>query len=158
MSVVNNMANNQTNMETLIRSRIAMLSAMAPNSIGDQFAFDLVECCPEKDEYTLSCKTAPWMRNPSGILHGGVCATILDQAMGYLAYCVKPGEGTAPTVQLQVSYHRPLIPGEDVVVRVKVLSVTKSLISLRSEAALASCPDRLCVSASATFFYKEKQS
>ena len=65
-----------------------------------------------------------------------------------------PGEGIAPTIDLQVSYHRPLIPGEDVLIRVKVVSVTKSLMYLSSEACQASRPDRICITSTATFFYK----
>ena len=60
----------------------------------------------------------------------------------------------ALTIDLQVSYHRPLIPGEDVLIRVKVVSVTKSLMYLSSEASQVSRPDRICITSTATFFYK----
>lgn len=141
-------------MLALVRSRIAALHEIAPDSIGDLMRFELISCDPEAGEYELRCKTEAWMRNAAGTLHGGMCAAVLDQAMGFLAYCVKPGEGQAPTVQLQVSYYRPLIPGEDVAIRVKVESVTRSLMHLRGEASLASSPARICVSASAIYFYK----
>lgn len=138
----------------LVRSRIAALHKIAPDSIGDRMAFQLLDCDAAAGEYTLTCRTESWMRNAAGTLHGGMCAAVVDQAMGFLAYCVKPGEGQAPTVQLQVSYHRPLIPGEDVIVRVKVVSVTRSLMHLSAEASLVSSPERVCVSATAIYFYK----
>ena len=138
----------------LVRSRIALLHEVVPDSIGDQMHFELVDCDPDHGAYTLRCKTAEWMRNVAGTLHGGMCATIVDQAMGFIAYCIKPGEGTAPTVQMQVSYHRPLIPGEKAVVRVKVVSVTKSLMHLSAEVFPETSPERLCLSASAIYFYK----
>ena len=141
-------------METVVRNRIASLKELVPGSIGDMMEFSLVDCNSEAGSYTLRCKTYPWMRNVAGTLHGGMCATIVDQAMGFISYCVKPGEGTAPTISLQVSYHRPLIPGEDVIVRIQVISVTRSLMSLRCEAALASAPEKLCLSSTGSYFYK----
>lgn len=140
--------------EEQIRARIVDMHEKVPNSIGDQFRFTLVACDREAGVYTLRCKTKEWMRNPAGILHGGMGATILDQAMGFISFCVKPNEGIAPTIQLSVNFHRPLIPGEDVVVRVKLLTVTRSLISLSAEAAQASSPDRICLSGSSTFYSK----
>ena len=148
------MSEEKLSMEQLVRSRIALLREVVPNTIGDLLHFTLLDCDPTQGTYTLRCETAPWMRNVAGTLHGGMCAAIVDQAMGFIAYCVKPGEGTAPTVQMQVEYHRPLIPGEAVVVRVKVLSVTKSLMHLSSEAALEASPERICVSATGVYFYK----
>lgn len=138
----------------IVKDRIALLHQVVPGSIGEMMDFQLLSCDPDAGTYTLSCKTYPWMRNVAGTLHGGMCATIVDQAMGFISYCVKPGEGTAPTIQLQVSYHRPLIPGEEVLVNIQVVSVTISLMSLRCEAALASAPEKLCISASGTYFYK----
>ena len=142
------------NMEAEVRARIADMHKSVPNSIGDQFRFEMVSCDTGAGKYTLRCRTQEWMRNPAGILHGGMGATILDQAMGFIAFCAKPNEGIAPTVQLNVTYHRPLIPGEDVVVRVKLLSVTKSLINLSAEAAQVSSPERICLTGSATCFCK----
>lgn len=145
-------------LEQIVRDRLALVREVVPGSIGDLMEFQLLDCDPEAGEYRLGCKTAPWMRNVAGTLHGGMCATIVDQAMGFIAYCVKPGEGTAPTIQMQVSYHRPLIPGEDVIVKVKVVSVTRSLMNLTAEAALAESPDRVCLTASGTYFYKPSRA
>ena len=97
------------------------------------------------------------MRNVAGTLHGGMCATIVDQAMGSIAHCLMPGEGNAFTTELQVTYHRPLIPGEDVRIKVRALSATKNLIRLTSELYRESAPEKLCTSASGTWFYKPFQ-
>ena len=148
------MSNEQTSMEASVRRRIALLHETLPDSIGSRLGFELITCDAEKGEYTLQCKTQAWMNNLSNILHGGIGATILDQAMGNIAQCVMPGEGTVSTVQLQVTYHRPLIPGADVQVRVRVQSVTKNLIHLSAEASLASAPQRLCITGTSMFFYK----
>lgn len=146
--------NAENNMKQALRRRIAQISEDVPGSIGDMMQFQLLECDPEKGDYLLSCQTAEWMRNFAGTLHGGLCATILDQAMGFVSYCLKPGEGAAPTVQLEIDYHRPLHPGEGVLVKVHVVSVTRSLMNLTAEAMQASHPDKICLSGSGIYFYK----
>lgn len=143
-----------SNMEEKVRRRIAQISEEVPGSIGDMMQFQLLECDPAKGDYTLSCKTLPWMRNYAGTLHGGLCATILDQAMGFISYCLKPGEGAAPTVQIEVDYHRPLHPGEDVLVKVHVVTATRSLMNLTAEAMQLSNPEKICLSGSGIYFYK----
>ena len=144
----------ENQVEAFLRERLAEIHTAAPDSIGAIMDYELLSCAPEAGEYAFRCKTMPWMRNIPGTLHGGICATVLDQAMGFVAYCIKPGEGIAPTIQLQVSYHRALIPGEDVIVRVWAVSKTKSLMSFRAEAYQAARPEKLCLSGSATYFYK----
>ena len=142
------------NFEISLRSRLEQLHTGGAGTIGDMLDLQLLEVDSLQGTVLLRCATAPWMRNLAGTLHGGMCATLVDQSMGCVAYCAMPGEGIAPTIDLQVSYHRPLIPGEDVLIRVKVVSVTKSLMYLSSEASQISRPDRVCITSSATFFYK----
>ncbi len=139
-----------------VRDRIRIIREGGPDSIAAMMDFQLLGYDGEREEYLLRCKTLPCMRNMNGTLHGGLSATILDQAMGLLSHSVKPGEGIAPTVQLQVTYHRPLIPGVDVLVKVKVLSVTRSLIHITSEAYSLDATDKLCLSGSGVFFFKSR--
>ena len=141
-------------MEETVRRRIAQITEEVPGSIGDMMHFQLVGCDEEKGDYTMTCETLPWMRNYAGTLHGGLCATILDQAMGFISYCLKRGPGTAPTVQMEVDYHRPLIPGEEVIVKVHVVTATRSLMNLTAEAVQASHPEKICLSGSGIYFYK----
>ena len=142
------------NLEAELRLRLTQLHSKAPDSIGDMMNLELVDCQPEKGIYNMRCQTQYWMRNIAGTLHGGMCATLVDQAMGCVAYCAKPGEGIAPTVEMNVTYHRPLIPGEDVLIRVELRSVSKHLMHLSSEACLAGDPDRVCIAATGVYFYK----
>ena len=144
----------QLAMEEDLRYRLTQLHTLVPDSIGDLLHLQLESCDESKGEYLIRGQTHHWMRNIAGTLHGGMCATLVDQAMGCVSYCAKPGKGIAPTIELQVSSHRPLIPGEDVLILVRVLSVTHSLIRLTAEASLASAPDKVCLTSSATYFYK----
>ena len=131
----------------LLRRRIAQVSEFAPGSIGDMLHFELLECDPEAGDYFLSCRTETWMRNPAGTLHGGLGATVLDQAMGLIP----------PTVQLSVNYHRPLNPGAEVVIKVHVVSVSRSLITLSAEARSKENPEKLCLSGTGLYLWKPAQ-
>ena len=140
--------------EPSVARSIEGLHRKAPGSIGDQLEFHVLAECRERGEYTLCCKTYPWMCNALGTLPGGMCATIVDQAMGFVAYSYMSGKGTAPTIQMQLNYHKPFIPGEDVIIRVRVVSMTRNLIAMSCEASRASEPERICLTASATSFLK----
>ena len=144
----------EISLEEKVRARIAELSVIAPDSIGAQMCYEVLHFDPVQKEITMRCRTFGWMRNGFGSLHGGMCATVVDQAMGFVAHCCKMDDGTAPTVQLSVDYHRPLVPGEDVLVKVKVISVSRNLMRFTSEAYQASNPDKLCMTGSSIFFNK----
>ena len=138
-----------------LRERIRELHRIAPGSIGDQMQYEVLD--GEEGVYKMRCRTFDWMRNGPGTLHGGMCATIVDQAMGFVAYCAKPGEGIAPTVQLQVEYHRPILPGQSVLVDVRLVSSTRSLMHLSANVYQETEPDKLCLSATSVFFYKPEE-
>ena len=146
--------NAASDIEAELRRRITRIGETAPGSIGDILHFSLLECTPESGEYLFCCQTEDWMRNFGGTLHGGIGATILDQAMGFVAYCLIGYKGMTPTVQLSVNYHRPLIPGAAVLVRVRVISVTRSLITLSAEASQKERPDKICLSGTGLYFLK----
>lgn len=133
---------------------IADLHAKAPGSIGDLMGYQVLEEDREQGNFVLRCRTLEWMRNVHGTLHGGMCATVVDQAMGFVARSYMAGKGSSPTIQLQVSYHKPLIPGEDVLIHIRVVSRTRNLIGMTCEASRASEPDRICLTASGTSFLK----
>ena len=151
---MNNMGEKPVLMHPSVAASIEGVHRKAPGTIGDQMGFQLIKEDREKGEYTLRCKTEFWMRNVIGSLHGGIGALIMDQAMGFVAYSYMTGPGTTPTVQMQLNYHRPLTPGEDVLVRVRVISVSRTLVAMSSEAMLASDPETICVTSSATFFLR----
>ena len=126
----------------------------APGTIGDLLEFRVLSEDREKGEYILQCRTQEWMRNVIGTLHGGMGATIIDQAMGFVAYSYMTGPGTAPTIQMQLNYHRPMRAGEEILVRVRVISVTRTLISMVCEASMAVESDQICITGSATSFLR----
>lgn len=60
-------------------------------------------------EVTLAIEIQDWMRNRTGIVHGGVTATLIDAAGGYAGnFCPHPGRRRiASTIALTTSYVAP---------------------------------------------------
>ncbi len=141
-------------MDTLIEKRLEILRTQAPDSVGNLLDLRLLDFDVRKGAYTFRGKTEYWMRNVAGTLHGGMGATLADHAMGTIVWCLLPEGTKSATTALDLKYHRPLIPGEDVRIRVRLVSKTKSLIHLSAELYRDSVPEKLCISAGATFFVK----
>jgi uncharacterized protein (TIGR00369 family) len=66
----------------------------------------------------------------SGILHGGVIATLLDAAM---THCLFAQNRVAVTAELLVRYHQPVIAESGCVIRARVARHWGPLFSLRAE-------------------------
>ena len=145
-------------MRSLLTGWIEELHRHAPDSIGDLLHFQVVECDPEKGIYSFSLDTEGWMQNAFGTLHGGIIATALDQGMGMLATCLMNGQGLTPSVQLNITYHRPLVPGEKILLRIYVESVTRTLIHMRGEAFQEGTSGKLCASGTGIFYFKPVDS
>jgi uncharacterized protein (TIGR00369 family) len=64
------------------------------------------------DEAVLSVEMRDDLRQPSGVLHGGVTATLIDTAMAFAVRTrLEPTAATA-TIDLTVHYLRPLVDGK----------------------------------------------
>ena len=111
----------------LRRRRIAQVSEFAPGSIGDMLHFELLDCDPEAGDYLLSCRTERWDAQPRGRFTAVSARRCWIRRWDLIPYCLKTGAGIAPTVQLSVNYHRPLNPGAEVIIKVHVVSVSRSL-------------------------------
>ena len=146
-------------LEQYLNRSLENINDKGRGTIGAMMQLEVIDCDPQAGVVRMRGKTEPWMQNFKGALHGGISATLVDQAMGCVAYAVKLGQGGfTTTINMQLSYHRPLIPGEDPIITVRPTSVTKSLISLSAEVVRPSEPEKICVSATATFFYKPPQA
>lgn len=141
-------------LEHLVLRRLDYLQKHLKDTISAMIDLRLASCDEEKGEYVFEAVPAPWMINFHGTVHGGMCATFVDQAMGHMAFCLKPGPGNCPTVDMNIKYHRPLLVGDPVLMRVHLVSRTKSLMYMSCEAYRSSAPDKICISATATYFFK----
>ena len=141
-------------LEHLIKRRLRYAQQHLAGSLTAMLDLQLIECNEAENTFVYIGKTAPWMINFHGTLHGGMAATLVDQAMGHTAFCIKQGPGITPTIDMTVKYHRPLMADDDVLMKVRLVSKTKTLMYITCEAYRASVPDKICVTSTATYFYK----
>ena len=141
-------------LEHLLRRRMDYLRKRMEGTVGEMLEIFLTDVDEANNIFTFEAKPEQWMINFHGTIHGGICATYVDQAMGLMALCLKPGPGICPTVDMNVKYHRPMVPTDKILMKVRLVSQTKRLIYLSCEAFHVSAPDKVCVSATATYFYK----
>ncbi|MBV9242231.1 MAG: PaaI family thioesterase [Acidobacteria bacterium] len=63
------------------------------------------------DEATIAIDMRDDLRQPSGVLHGGVTATLIDTAMAFAVRTRLAFESATATIDLTVHYLRPLTQG-----------------------------------------------
>lgn len=154
MSAENKKPVDAQQMKSQLIDWVQELHRHAPDSIGDLLHFEVLDCDVAAGEYCFGIKTQTWMQNAFGTLHGGIIATALDQGMGMLATCLMNGAGVTPSVQLNITYHRPLIPGRKILLKVYVESVTRTLIHMRGEAFQEGAEGKLCATGAGIFYFK----
>ncbi|HYJ92388.1 MAG TPA: PaaI family thioesterase [Pyrinomonadaceae bacterium] len=64
------------------------------------------------DEATISVEIRDDLRQPSGVLHGGVTATLIDTAMAFAVRTRLTPDAFTATIDLTVHYLRPLVSGK----------------------------------------------
>lgn len=88
----------------------------------------------ERMELIMAFDTTDWMGNPLRWLHGGIMATIFDNAMGSLATVCSQGRFT-PTVSMNVNFLRPAPLVGRLYVKGRVVKAGRSLIHTTAELA-----------------------
>lgn len=150
------MENHNPTMEHL-EKRVAWVNEAAAGAVCGDLRMELLEGDTQKGEYLFLCHTTGAMRNVIYTLHGGCAALIADQAMGSVANSMFQEDGHAPTSQLCLNFHRPMTAGEDLLVRVCVVNVSRRQIHLSAEIYRSAAPEKLCVSATSVFFRTGKE-
>ena len=83
-----------------------------------------------KDGVTVSCTLRPEYVTSQGVLHGGVIASIADEAAWHAMLHAYQGKHNATTIELKVNYLLP-IPMDKVVARAYALRAGKTLFVSR---------------------------
>ena len=91
---------------------------------------ELVEIEPEKVVMQLEMREQ--LRQPHGLLHGGVTASLIDTAMAFAVVTRLTEDEKASTVDLTVQYLRPHTEGK-IVCTAKVLKAGKRLLFVSAE-------------------------
>lgn len=104
----------------------------------------------QKMRGVLRYHTTPEMRNPMGVLHGGMTATILDSSMGIL--CLGLTGNFTPTISMTINYTRPIPLNADILVTVQVASLGRTTAHITAAIALADAPDKICATATGVYY------
>jgi uncharacterized protein (TIGR00369 family) len=84
------------------------------------------------DEATIAVDMRDDLRQPSGVLHGGVTATLIDTAMAFAVRTRLPFDAATGTIDLTVHYLRPLTEGKASCVA-KVVRAGKRIFTVSAE-------------------------
>lgn len=140
-----------------LRRRVAWVNTAAADAVCGDLRMEVLDGNADRGEYLFLCHTTECMRNVIHTLHGGSAAIIVDQAMGSVANSMFSEDGHAPTSQLSLNFHRPMTAGEDLLVWVRIVNVSRRQIHLSAEIYRREAPEKLCVSASSVFFRTGKE-
>lgn len=84
-------------------------------------------------------------------MHGGAIATAMDIIMGSLTFYMC-GEHITPTINLNISYERPIPMGKRLVVETICLSCGKTMAYTTARAWVEGTPEKIVASASGTYY------
>jgi len=86
------------------------------------------------DEAVISIEMRDDLRQPSGILHGGVTATLIDTAMAFAVRTRLPVDEATATIDLTVHYLRPHVTGT-LTCTAKVVRAGKRIFTVSADVA-----------------------
>jgi uncharacterized protein (TIGR00369 family) len=121
-----------------------------PGTITSMMKFDPVSCDLENRTLTVSFDTLPWMSNISGVLHGGLTASVLDSVMGLLILTLI-GKRNVPTITLQTNYLRPIPTGNRIIIKVRADYIGRTTAALAAEIWLEDNPKDILATASGIY-------
>jgi len=82
--------------------------ALPLNTMAKALAYDIVEA--EEGRVVITAMPSADHLNPSGTVHGGVSATLLDSCMGLAVRTVLPKGVSSTTLEFKISFLRPVTP------------------------------------------------
>ena len=112
-----------------------------------------VRCDAETKTLELAFDLQPWMRNPAGLLHGGVTAILLDNTMGTAIAALV--QVHTPTLTMTINYVRPSPLDTTVHVRARVALEGRTASHLTAEIFLPDAPDRILATATGVYYTKK---
>ena len=115
--------------------------------IGETLDIKLVEA--EDGRVVFEATPDKHLYNPNYFVHGGFSATMMDFACGYASMSKIPSGKTISTIELKVSYHRP-INKDTGLLRAEGVIISSGRRVIFSEAKLTDLDGRLYVSATSS--------
>lgn len=110
------------------------LQERGPGAVGVAGLLGLRLDAVEPGRVAFTVRTRPGFANPRGTLHGGITATLLDSAMGCAVLSELPPGVAYTTVDLSVTYLRPVsVDGTDLRAEGRVVHVGRTIATAHGQ-------------------------
>lgn len=126
---------NKESMELAIKNNLIKTIAADNNRVYSMMVPTFYSCDFNKKELTLSYHVLEWELNPNGIMHGGIITTAFDNTFGMLSRNLS-GTNNITTVNIAVSFLKPVPLGTTLLVTATANSVGRTIISMTATAVI----------------------
>lgn len=106
--------------------------AMPRPPCAETLGWELIDQWPDEGRIELAFHPTAAMLNPRGTVQGGFVAAMLDDTMGPALVTMSAGAQVPVTMDMHVSFMRPVAPGR-VIAKGRVVSRTRSTAFLEAE-------------------------
>lgn len=110
----------------------SLFENLTPPPASELLGWELVSEDADKGEITVAFHPDHSMTNPRGQVQGGFVAAMLDDTMGPALLVGSGGRYIASTIDMSISYLRPVMPGR-VVVKGQVVRMGRQVAFLEAE-------------------------
>ncbi len=142
----------QQNLEERLRETLAQLPQRCAGTVS-AIPMELVRCCAATGTAVFAVQAETWMGNPGGTLHGGMCAVLLDTALGVLVNCLPAGpQRDDVTVELRLAYLRPVPLGGTLHLHAQVIKSGSTLLYASGSICLPGEAETPLTTADAVYF------
>lgn len=148
-------AKNAEELESNLKEAIQDAIELAPEGVVARLSPRFARLDFSSKIVVLDYPSEPWMKNPAGFMHGGIIAAVMDNAM-CTAVRGFAGIGDSPTVNLQISYIRPVRIPVPVHVRVRLSGLGRIMAHASAELWQGENEARVLATAVSTVFVAEK--
>jgi uncharacterized protein (TIGR00369 family) len=131
----------------------ALISSGRRPGIAESLDFNLVEA--DEGRAVFEGTPGPHAYNPIGSVHGGYAATLLDSACGCAAHSRLTATQGYTTLELKVSYHRPMT-SEVGLMRAEATLVSFGRRAAFAQATLTDAAGRVYATATSTLLIFER--
>ena len=145
----------QEGMERAFRAYFEDVKKQCDGTFNAMLGAELYSCDYANKSVILRAMLQPWMANPSGILHGGVTASLMDLTMGLLCRYFGGGVMT-PTVSMEVSYLKPGIIGQSILIRADMTMTGFTLCHATGIAWMEGAEDRTVCTSTGVYYVSRK--
>jgi uncharacterized protein (TIGR00369 family) len=109
------------------------LPKSSPRSpVAALLGWELIAEHQERGEIEIAFEADAKMTNPHGTVQGGFVAAMLDETMGPALYTASAGKSLASTIDMNISYVRPMKPGR-VFAKGRVVNAGRTIAFLEAE-------------------------